>query len=195
MHIGTGTLVARDEDRIWSTSPVPTCARRSSTMCSLIPLDIPQNSMVGQRRQQKSELQFDNFPTHSTFLCWKIRFKNQESRASQSVPSCSAAQPSEAQVMMVDSGSPGSEESFRLCKQYTYRAPLLLVHWCTVVAQSRRSLAVIVYSHTLTPCTCMAQVTMHIVCVSPKKTHISSGSVVHVAALDDTTHGHSLTYS
>ena len=33
--------------------------------------------MVGQQRQQISELHFDKFLTSSTFLCWKIRFKNE----------------------------------------------------------------------------------------------------------------------
>ena len=33
--------------------------------------------MVGQQRQQISELQFDKFTILSTFLCWKRRFKNQ----------------------------------------------------------------------------------------------------------------------
>ena len=75
--IGTGTSFARDEERIEGTIPMPTYARRPSTMSSLFPVDVPQNSMVGQRRQQISELQFDKFPTTSTFLCWKIRFKNQ----------------------------------------------------------------------------------------------------------------------
>ena len=48
VHIGTGTPVARDEDRIWGTNPMPTFARRPSTMSSLIPVDIPKNSVVGQ---------------------------------------------------------------------------------------------------------------------------------------------------
>ena len=30
----------------------------------------------GQQRQQRSELQFDKFPTTASFLCWKIRFKS-----------------------------------------------------------------------------------------------------------------------
>ena len=35
----------------------------------LIPVEIPQNPMVGQQRQQISELQFDKFPTpHSFFM-------------------------------------------------------------------------------------------------------------------------------
>ena len=59
------------------TIPMPTLARGPSTMSSLFPVDIPQNSMVGQQRQQKTELEFDKFPTPTTFLCRKIRFKNQ----------------------------------------------------------------------------------------------------------------------
>ena len=35
-------------------------------MSSFVPVDIPQSSMVGQR-QQMSELQFDKFPTTSSF--------------------------------------------------------------------------------------------------------------------------------
>ena len=38
---------------------------------------VSQNSMVGQQIQHFSELQFDKFPTPSSFFCWKIRFKNQ----------------------------------------------------------------------------------------------------------------------
>ena len=75
--IGTGTSFARDEERIKGTIPMPTFARRPSTMSSLFPVDIPQNSLVGQQRQQISELRFDKFPAPSTFLCWKIRFKSQ----------------------------------------------------------------------------------------------------------------------
>ena len=33
--------------------------------------------MVGQQRQQISELQFDKIPDPQSFLVWKIRFKNQ----------------------------------------------------------------------------------------------------------------------
>ena len=77
MHIGTGTPVARDEDQTGDTIPMPSFSRRPSTISSLFPVDIQHNSMVGQQRQQISELQFDKFLTHSAFLCWKIRFKNQ----------------------------------------------------------------------------------------------------------------------
>ena len=79
------------------------------------------------------------------------------------------------------------------CRRHTYSAPHFLIHsWCTDLFL----FVVRVYSHTLTPCTCMAHVTKQIVCVSPRNTHTSSRNVVHLAALDDTTHGHSfLTFS
>ena len=96
---GTGTSFARDEERNMGTIPMPTFARRSSTTSSSFLLDIPQNSMVGQQRQQISEFQLDKFLTPQSFLCWKLRFKNQ-------VTACSDF-PSEAmlwikEVEMVD---------------------------------------------------------------------------------------------
>ena len=68
----------------------------NADICKKASMDIPQNSMVGQ---QISELQFDKFPTKSSFLCWKLTFKNQ-------VTTCSDF-PSEAmlgskEVEMVD---------------------------------------------------------------------------------------------
>ena len=77
MLISTGAPVAREEQRIGNTIPMPTFASRPSTMRSISPVDIPQSSMVGQQRQQTSELQFDKFPTPPSFLYWKIRFKSQ----------------------------------------------------------------------------------------------------------------------
>ena len=62
-HIGTGDSGARDEDLTWCTFPMPTFARRQSNMSSSFPVDIPQNSVVGQQRQQISELHVDKFPT------------------------------------------------------------------------------------------------------------------------------------
>ena len=50
--ISTGRFVAREEERIGST-------------------------IVGQQRQEISELQFDKFRTPQSFLCWKKRFRNQ----------------------------------------------------------------------------------------------------------------------
>ena len=36
-------------------------------MSSLLPVDIPQNSMAGQQRQQISELQFNKFPNPQSY--------------------------------------------------------------------------------------------------------------------------------
>ena len=58
VHTSTGALVAREEERIGSTIPMPTFATRPSTMSSFSPVDIPQSFMVGQERQLISELQF-----------------------------------------------------------------------------------------------------------------------------------------
>ena len=71
------SLVAREEEPIGNTIPMPTIARRSSNISSLFPVDLPQNFMVAQQRQQISELQFHEFPTPSSFTDWKIKFKNQ----------------------------------------------------------------------------------------------------------------------
>ena len=66
--IGTGTCFARDEERIKGTIPMPTIAKKPSTMSSFILPHIPQYSVVGQQRQQTSELQFDRFPSPQSFL-------------------------------------------------------------------------------------------------------------------------------
>ena len=50
VHIGTGTPVARDENRIRGTILMPTFARRPSTMSSFLLVKIQQNSMVGQQQ-------------------------------------------------------------------------------------------------------------------------------------------------
>ena len=79
---------------------MPMAARRSSTMNSFLPAEIPQNSMAVQQRLQISELQFDKFSTPSSFSCWKIRFKSR-------VGSCSDFHPEAMlwieEVEMVDS--------------------------------------------------------------------------------------------
>ena len=79
---GTGTSFTGDEEQNRSTLPMPTFARRPSAMSSLIPVEVQQNSMVGQQRQQiSSELQFDKFPTSSSFLCWVTTCSNFPSEA------------------------------------------------------------------------------------------------------------------
>ena len=56
---------------------MPTFVGRPSTTSSLMPVNFPQNSLVGLQRQQISELKFEKFPNPQSFLVWKIRFKNQ----------------------------------------------------------------------------------------------------------------------
>ena len=75
-------LFHKDDEQNRDTIPTPTFAGRPSTMSSPLPVEFPQNSMVGQQRQQISELQFDKFPTSQSFLVWKILFKNQATTCS-----------------------------------------------------------------------------------------------------------------
>ena len=80
--------------------PIPSFARRPSTMNSFLPAEVPQISMAHQKILQILELHFDKFSTFSTFSFWKIRFKTL-------VTTCSDF-PSEAmfwirEVEMVDS--------------------------------------------------------------------------------------------
>ena len=72
-----GRLVAKDEEQIGSTVPMPSFARRPSTMNSFSPTEKPQNSMANQQKLQISELHFEKFPTPSTFWRWKMRHKTQ----------------------------------------------------------------------------------------------------------------------
>ena len=65
--VSTERLVAREEERIGSTISMPTFAGRPLTVSSLL-VKIPQSSMVGQQRQQISELQFDKFPSPQSFF-------------------------------------------------------------------------------------------------------------------------------
>ena len=72
-----GDLWQEREERVGCTIPMPTSARRPPTWRSFILVDIPHSSMVGQQRQQISELQIDIFLTPQSFLSWKMRFRNQ----------------------------------------------------------------------------------------------------------------------
>ena len=94
------TNLTSEDGQNYGTIPMPMFASRPLTTSSENLVDIPQNYVVGQQRQQVSELQFDKFPNPPSFLVWKIRFKNQ-------VTTCSDC-PSEAllwikEVEMVDS--------------------------------------------------------------------------------------------
>ena len=70
VQVSTGTLVARGEERIGSTTPMPMSARSPSTMNYFLPAELPQNSIDAQQRLQISELQFDRFSTSSSFMYW-----------------------------------------------------------------------------------------------------------------------------
>ena len=56
---------------------MPMFVSRRLTTSSKHPVDIPQNYVVGQQRQQMSERQLGKVPTPSAFSCWMMRFKNQ----------------------------------------------------------------------------------------------------------------------
>ena len=51
-------------------------------MSSIMRVEFPQNYVVGQHRQQISELQFDKVPNPQSLLVWKIRFKTQVTKCS-----------------------------------------------------------------------------------------------------------------
>ena len=82
MQKSTGRPVAKSEEQIGSTVPMPSLARRPSTMNSFFPAEVPQNSKADLQRLQISELQFEKLPTLSTFPCWKTGLKTQVSSCS-----------------------------------------------------------------------------------------------------------------
>ena len=69
VQVITGRPVARGEERIGSTTPMPMSAGKPSTMNSFLLAKIPQNSMALQQRLQISELQFNKFShTFNVFM-------------------------------------------------------------------------------------------------------------------------------
>ena len=65
-HVCTLAPVAREEERIGSTIPMPTVASRPSTMSSFMLVEVPQSSVVGKQRQQISEVQScSGFPSEA----------------------------------------------------------------------------------------------------------------------------------
>ena len=71
------TINTNGDRKNQGTIPMPTFATRLLTTSSTMPVELWQNYMARQHRQQISELQFDKFPNPQTFLVWKTRFKNQ----------------------------------------------------------------------------------------------------------------------
>ena len=104
---GSGTLFPRDDKQNRDTIPMPTFAGKPSTMSSGMPVEIPQNSMVGQQWQQISELQFDKFTNPQSFLVWKIRFKNEVSTCSFHRKLCYGSK-----------NGDGSEELKTICSEF-----------------------------------------------------------------------------
>ena len=64
-------------NKIEAQFPMPTFATEPWTTSSTMPVGLPQSYVVGQQRQQISELHLDEFPDPQSFLVWKIRFKTQ----------------------------------------------------------------------------------------------------------------------
>ena len=69
------TSLISEDGQNYGAIPMPMFVSRPLTTSSKHPVDIPQNCVVGQQRQQMSELQFDKFPNPQSFVVWKIRFK------------------------------------------------------------------------------------------------------------------------
>ena len=67
---GTETFFTRDNKQNRGTIPMPTFAGMPSIVSSSILVEFPQNSMVGQQRQQILELQFDKYPSPQSFSVW-----------------------------------------------------------------------------------------------------------------------------
>ena len=66
--ISTWRLAPREAERMGSTIPTPTFARRPPTMRFFILVNVPHSSMVERQRQQISELQFDKILIPTFFL-------------------------------------------------------------------------------------------------------------------------------
>ena len=64
----TKTVDTSEDRQNQGTIPMPTFATKPSTTSSTTPVELPQNYMVGQQRQHKSELQFHKFFNPQSFL-------------------------------------------------------------------------------------------------------------------------------
>ena len=73
---GRMKTIHTSEDRLnQGTIPTPTFATKPWTTSSRMRVELPQSHIVGQQRQQISELQFDKFPNPQSFLVWKFGSK------------------------------------------------------------------------------------------------------------------------
>ena len=65
------TSLTSEDGQNYGAIPMPMFASRPLTTNSKHLVDIQQNYVVGQQRQQMSELKFAKFPNPSSFLVWK----------------------------------------------------------------------------------------------------------------------------
>ena len=72
----TGRFVVKSEERISCTSPLPSLARRPSTMNCVFPAEGPQNYIVNQQRLQISELHFWSFHHRFDVCMLEDQFQN-----------------------------------------------------------------------------------------------------------------------
>ena len=76
----TGKPVAKGEEQIGGTVPMPIFARRPSTMNSFSPAEISQKSMAGQQRLQISELHCDKYSCFSAEGGYPQNYMTDQSR-------------------------------------------------------------------------------------------------------------------
>ena len=73
---GRTKTVHTSENRLnQGTIPMPTFATKPWTTSSTMPVELSQSHMVGQQRQQISELQFDKCPNPQSFFAGKFDSK------------------------------------------------------------------------------------------------------------------------
>ena len=72
----TKTSQTSEDRQNQGTIPMPTFATRPLTTSSTIPVELLQNHMVEQQRQQISELHFDKFPNPQSLLVWNLDSKH-----------------------------------------------------------------------------------------------------------------------
>ena len=76
------TSLTSEDGQNYGTIPLPVFVTNPMTTSSKGPVYIPPDCVVGQQRQQISELQVDKFPNPQSFMTWKTRFKTQVSSGS-----------------------------------------------------------------------------------------------------------------
>ena len=100
--------------------------------------------MVGQQRQQISELQFDRFSNPQSFLVWKIRFTNQVTACSDFPPDAILWFKVVGMVDYFEKSSPRDqfvERIFPISRYWTRRLLLLWTRSSRIPSSRRRSVS------------------------------------------------------